>query len=150
MTPTEAQVLLTMASTFDNRKANEDAAKAWAAALGDLRFEDCRLALIEHYAASAEWIMPTHLRAIVKRIRAKRIAEAGDLTPPPGLTPRETTQWLGRARAAIGDGVDPATIPSGYGELKPRNLAELRAITAPNPSPADVRGFVIPKETPDA
>ena len=133
MTPAEAQVLLTMAAAYDNRRPSEDAAKAWAAALGDLRFEDCRDALIGHYARSTDWLMPAMLREPVRQIRAKRIAAAGPLTPPPDLTPAETIRWLAGARAAIADGapVDQITTTHG-GALKPRDLADLRALPAPS------------------
>lgn len=142
MTPTEAQVLLTMASTFDNRKPSEDAAKAWAAALDDQRFEDCRLAVIEHYRTSAEWLMPATVRIAVRRIRSKRIAEGGTLTPPPDLTPTETCRWLATARQALGDGVPVERITTDHGgALRPRDLSALKAISAPQPEPLESQGL---------
>ena len=104
MTPAEAQVLLSMAAAFDNRKPDADAARAWSAALDGLRFDDCRDALIEHYKTSTDYLMPVLIRTAVRRIRSKRIAEVGDLIPPPGLSELETRQWLRDARRRIGDG----------------------------------------------
>lgn len=128
MTPAEAQVLLGMASTFDNRKVDEtgDAARAWAAALDGLRFEDCRLAIIDHFKTSTEYLMPAMIRVAVRRMRASRIEDHPPLTPPPDLGVIETNEWLGqqRTRIANGEQIDPAT----YGELKPRHLPDLRAI----------------------
>lgn len=132
MSPAEAQVLLSMASAFDNRKPDSDAAKAWSVALDDLRFEDCRLALIDHYRTSTEWLMPAMVRTAVRRMRAKRIADAPQPTPPPGLTPLETNAWLKDARRRIGDGEVVET--AGYGELEQRHLPELRALIQRGPA----------------
>jgi hypothetical protein len=103
MTPAEAQVLLSMASAYDNRKPDPDAAKAWAAALDDLRFVDCRDALIKHYKTSTEWLMPAMIRAEVKRIRAKRIAEFGHYDVPPGLDSRQTLEFIRATNKRIAD-----------------------------------------------
>ena len=125
MTPAEAQALLSMAAAFDNRKPDPDAARAWAAALDGLRFEDCRVALIEHYKTSTDYLMPVLIRTAVKRIRAKRIAEAGDLTPPPGLDVAQTREWLRETRRRIGDGevYEPPRLP-------PADPKRLRALLA--------------------
>lgn len=130
MTPAEAQVLLSMAAAYDNRKPDPDAAKAWAAALDDLRFEDCREALLAHYRDSTEWLMPAMVRRSVKRLRAARIAEHPPLTPPADLDgdERATRKWLAAATRRIGDGESLDT-DAEYGELKPRHLPDLRELT---------------------
>ena len=137
MTPPEAQVLLSMAAAYDNRKPDPDAAKAWAAALDGLRFEDCRLALIEHYRASDEWLMPSMVRAAVKRIRAKRIADHPPLVPPPGLSDVAELAWLGEARRRVGDG-EVIDSDAAYGELEsdlPRLRQLLSSATTPTTHP---------------
>lgn len=58
MTPSEAAALLTIAAAYDNRKPDEDQARAWALVLADLRFEDCRDAIVAHYRESRDWLMP--------------------------------------------------------------------------------------------
>lgn len=128
MTPAEAQVLLTMASSVDNRKIDEtgDTAKAWAAMLEDIRFEDARDALKEHFMTSTEYLMPVMIRTAVKRMRAKRIEAHPPLTPPPGLDVAETNQWLKEARRRIGDG-EQIDSDAAY-ELKPRNLGDLKQL----------------------
>lgn len=133
MTPAEAQMLLGIAASFDNRKPSEEAATAWSVALDGIRFVDARDAIVAHYRASSDWLMPQKVIAEVRRIRSKRIAEAGDLTPPPDLTPRETCAWLEEARRRIGDG-DTVDELAAYGVLTPRNLADLRLAL---PSPDD-------------
>lgn len=158
MTPAEAQVLLSMASAFDNRKPDADAAKAWAAALDDLRFEDCRVVLIDHFKTSTEWLMPAMIRAGVKRIRSKRIEDHPPLTPPPDLDPIETAAWLKNARRRIGDG-EHIDSDAAYGELKPRDLSDLKALMpkpekhpelAPHPEQHDERREVAAEEGSDA
>lgn len=128
MTPAEAQVLLGMAATYDQRKPDADVAKGWAAALNGLRFKDCRLAIIEHFATTAGvYLMPGHIRAIVKRLRAARIAAHPPVIPPPDLTIAQERQWRLEINARIGDGeqIDPDYAYAG--QLKARDLRELAA-----------------------
>lgn len=130
MTPAEAAALLTVCAAYDNRKPDADAAQAWALALDGLPFTDCRDVIVEHYRRSSDWVMPAHIRTAVRKIRDKRIAEAGDLTPPRGLTDAQEREWLGEARRRIGDG---ETVTVDYGELRTRHLPDLREIL-PAPS----------------
>jgi hypothetical protein len=127
VTPTEAAALLTVAAAFDNRKPDADAAKAWSIALGNLPFVDCRDAIVQHYRATDAWLMPSHIIAAVRKVRRDRLEDAPALTPPPGLDPIETIEWLkgARARIAAGETVD---CDAAYGELKQRYLPELRAL----------------------
>lgn len=129
MTPAEAQVLLSMAATVDNRKPDPDAAKAWAAMLDGLRVEDCMQAIREHYTESTEWLMPAMVRARVKRIRAKRIADHPPLVPPPGLDDAQERQWLAGARRHIGDG-NQIDSDAAY-ELVSGSVRELLAAATP-------------------
>jgi hypothetical protein len=137
MTPAEAGALLTVAAAFDNRKPDEDAAKAWSIALDGLRFIDARDAIVAHYKTSSEWLMPSKVIAEVKRIRAKRIAEHPAPTPPANLDPVETCAWLKAARARIADG---ETVPDGdRGELHQRHLPDLRQVM-PSTTSAAIEG----------
>ena len=72
MTPAQAAALLTIAAAYDNRKPDEDQARAWAMILGDLRFEDCRDAVLRHYRKSREWLMPAEVIEGVREIRNER------------------------------------------------------------------------------
>ena len=135
MTPQEAAALLAIAAAYDNRKPDADAAAAWALALDGLRFHDCRAVIVAHYQRCGDWIMPHHVIGEVRRLRAKRIHEAGDPTPPPNLTPKETVRWLGDARRRLGDGESRADVEADYGELRERHLPDLRRVL---PSPEDV------------
>jgi hypothetical protein len=127
MTPTEAAALLTIAAAYDNRKADEDTAKAWSVALGDLPFIDCRDAIVAHYQRTTDWLMPAHVIGAVRKIRRDRLEDAPPMTPPPGLDVVQTLAWTrdARARIAAGETVD---CDQAYGELKQRYLPELRAL----------------------
>lgn len=128
MTPADAATLLAGIATFDNRKPDEMAAKMWARALDGLRLEDCAQAVVEHFQTSKEYLMPVHVIAAVKRIRAKRIAEHSPVTPPPFETHAELAQWHRETNRRIGDGeqIDPDHF---YAELKPRDMRALAAST---------------------
>lgn len=122
MKPTEAAALLTIAAAFDNRKPDADAAKAWALALADYRFEDAREAVVAHYREGTDWIMPSHVVTRVKRIRAKRLAEYGEPDVPSGLEEAEYRAYLRDARRAIADG-DLTRESTPAVELPKRNVA---------------------------
>lgn len=107
MNTQEAAALLSIAAAFDNRKPDPDAAKAWAVVLDGLRFEDCRDAIVAHYKASSEWLMPQAVIAGVKRIRSKRLLEFGPLTPPADMDPDDTlayARWIHAEQEAIANG----------------------------------------------
>lgn len=133
MTPAEAQLLLGIAASFDNRKPSEEAAIAWSHALGDLPYNDCRDAVVAHYRVSSEWLMPAKVITEVKRIRAKRINDHPPLTPPSGLEPAQTIEWLKEQRRRIGNG-EVIDCDAAYGELLPRHLPDIRALL---PKPTD-------------
>jgi hypothetical protein len=67
-----------------------------------------------------EWCQPTAVKAEVKRIRAKRIADYGPIEPPAGLDPDDVLgyqRWLGNMTRAIADGslTSPPEIDMGDG-----------------------------------
>jgi Asp-tRNA(Asn)/Glu-tRNA(Gln) amidotransferase A subunit family amidase len=66
-----AALLLGVASGFDNRKPNQDAAAAWAEALGELDPTMCRDAIVDHYTRSREWLMPADVIQAVRRKMAE-------------------------------------------------------------------------------
>ena len=103
MTPQEAAALLATAAAYDNRKPDADAAQAWALVLDGLPWVDCRDAIVAHYRASSEWLMPAAVRAAVQKVRDKRIAEVV-LTPPRKLTDEQERAWLAEARRRVADG----------------------------------------------
>lgn len=61
--------LLAVAQTFDSRTVGQSDVQAWHGALGDLVFDECRDAVVHHYANRTERVMPGHVRARVIAVR---------------------------------------------------------------------------------
>lgn len=96
---------------------------AWADLLGDIHLEDAKVA-VRNVVAKQTFIAVAEIRAEVRRIRVKRIAEHPPLTPPPDLSELETRRWLRNARSRVGDG-ETLDVDAAYGVLELRDLAEL-------------------------
>lgn len=99
---------------------------AWFELLNDFRFEDCKLAVTQ-LAKRQPFVAPAEIRDEVHRIRTKRIDLGPTLTPPPDLDPVATNEWLREARRRVADGEHIDT-DAAYGDLKDRNLGELKAL----------------------
>jgi hypothetical protein len=112
MTPEETGKLLAAAATVDNRKVGPLQVLMWHRVLGDLRYEDCEAALVEHFGESTDWVMPAHIRQRVKKIRLQRLEESKIPAPPHELidNPPAYRAWLENARRRISDGEQPAAI----------------------------------------
>jgi hypothetical protein len=92
---------------------------AWMDLLSDIRFEDAAAA-VKEVARKQPFVSPSEIRAEVRRVRSKRIAEdvIHELHPPADLDPddaRAYISWLSEAIRALGDGEVPE---------KPRNLVQ--------------------------
>lgn len=112
MTPEETAKLLAACATVDRRKVSALEVLAWHRILGDLRYADCEEALFAHFAESAEWVMPVHIRQRVKAIRRHRVEDAGIPAPPPELRfdPPAYRAWLLEATRRVADGETPEAI----------------------------------------
>jgi hypothetical protein len=126
MTPTEA-VKLTgyIQAHFPSQPINEFTPDALWELLADYPAEDCRKAVLALASGRVQWCAPSDVCAEVKRMRTKRLAQAGDLCPPPGLSGGEEREWLREARRQIANGSE---IAIDHGELKPRHLPDLKAL----------------------
>ena len=107
MNVAEANVVLAKAAAYDNRRPDPQAAIAWAQALADIRVEDAVEAVVAHYSQSEEWMRPAHVRRIVSRMRARRIAAIAEPTLPADLPPAEYAAALREWRRQVGDGGRP-------------------------------------------
>lgn len=109
-------MVLTVAASFDRRTVGEADAKAWAAALYGVRWEDARDAVVAHYSDETAWVMPAHVRRIVKRVRSKRIADMVQPSPPPELAdrPGDERRWIAAVTSAVGDGL---TVPEAVAQV---------------------------------
>lgn len=72
MTPANAAKLLALAAAFDNRTFDETTARAWADALSGLDPDDCATALRQHYRTSDRFVMPAHIRTLVRQLANER------------------------------------------------------------------------------
>jgi hypothetical protein len=109
MTPADAAELLAYAAAFDNRSTSEIAARAWAEALDPrVLLADGRRVVVEHYARTREWIMPSDINTAATRLRRERLDRMATPEPPESLDgdPALEIPWQRAYRAAIGDGHD--------------------------------------------
>ena len=134
MKPTEAAALLTIAASFDNRKPDADAAKAWAMALDGMRFEDCRDAVVAHYRATRDWMMPSDVITIVKRVRRDRLMVFGALPDPPREIDPDNTPamlaWETGVRRAVADGTLTRETPETPTLTRADSAARIKEIRA--------------------
>lgn len=103
MTRDEVIDLLSLAAGYDRRKAGHTDIDAWHLAVGDLRLDDARLAVVGHYRETTDWLMPAHVRQRVKAIRSARLQESPmEGTPPPDAA--GYAAWYAAERKRIADG----------------------------------------------
>lgn len=101
----ESAKALNIAAAYDNRTVTDASAIVWADALEDLTYRDVEAAIKWHYARTADWLMPAHVRAAVKAIRADRLARVR--APAPNVDPDNPQAQIVEQRLirdAIADG----------------------------------------------
>ncbi len=104
MKPTETVRLTRLVKAVcPQQQFDEYTADAWADLLGDLRLEDCMIA-VRQLGQQQAFIAPSEIRSTVRKIRAERIDRTPMPDPDPDMTPAETILWLRETRKAIADG----------------------------------------------
>lgn len=116
---------------FPSQPVDEYTTEALEETLRNYPPADCRLALLNIAERGERWCSPTDIKAEVKRIREKRIADYGIIQPPADLDPDNVVgyaQWLASMNRRIADGeiTAPAELLAGGREHVAR-LAELTA-----------------------
>lgn len=120
MNTQEAAALLAIAAGFDNRKPDANIATAWAMALTDRTFEDCRDAIVAHYRTSRDWLMVADINGWIDTQRTRRFNDFrrtyGNLQPPARLAehPDAERDWMRDTYEQIRAGV--ITHPDQLGE----------------------------------
>lgn len=71
----EAFQLLTLASARDGRTVDAAVAAVWADDLEDVAIADAVAAARYHYRETSDWLMPSHIRAGIARIKRQREIE---------------------------------------------------------------------------
>jgi hypothetical protein len=72
MNRAEIATLLGLAAARDRRTIGEADVAAWHTDLNDLTFDEAREALNRHFRESTDWLMPAHLRRLVRIVRDDR------------------------------------------------------------------------------
>lgn len=108
MKPTEV-VMLTgyLRAHFPSQPVDEFTTEALEETLAPYPASDCRQAVLNVAERGETWCSPTDIKAEVKRIRAKRIAEYGPIQPPADLDPDNVIgyrDWMVSMHKAIADG----------------------------------------------
>lgn len=108
--------LLTLIAARDRRTVGHTDVAVWLEDVGDLTFEDARVAVARYFRESREWLMPADIRRLVRAIRAERIAAAPIPAPDAAMGEVGYRQALKQITARIGDGKVPfRSIESGSG-----------------------------------
>lgn len=105
MNRSECAQLLTVVASYDRRTLGEADVIAWHGTLGDLTFDECRDAVVKHYAQQTDWVMPAHLRRLALAARQDAAMRAlpgsrDDLVPMPSWFAVTVEQHKLRTRAA--------------------------------------------------
>jgi len=118
MTDDEVVDLLTLMASFDRRTVGDADVDAWLMAVGDLPFEDAKVAVVKHYRESREWLMPADVRRAVRAIREERIKVRPLPAPTPdeAVDPRVYKQRMAEIVRRVGNGKMPfQAIEAGAG-----------------------------------
>jgi hypothetical protein len=106
MTAAEAVMLCRFAKACCPQQAiDEYTPDAWHELLSDLRFEDCKAAVVD-VVRDQPFVSPAEIRARIAKVRANRRIEFGPFTPPPELgdDPAAESQWVREMTRRICDG----------------------------------------------
>lgn len=111
MKPTEI-VMLTgyLRAHFPSQPVDEYTTEALEELLAPYPAADCRKAVLQIAERGEKWCAPTDIKAEVKRIRAKRVADFGNPQIPADMDPDDTLayrRWLRETQRAIADGEQP-------------------------------------------
>lgn len=156
--------LLALAASFDNRKFDDATVAAWHAVLHDLEAGDAQTAVLQHFSASREYLMPVHIREValaLKRRRdylareakeAERLAIEAAARGPVEDRSEDVQELLQQARTMLPEG-NPDQLRHMSGHWRQvRRRRERAEAAVPNPH---FRGWHVPPgtgvdEVPDA
>jgi hypothetical protein len=110
MDTTEAGLILTKASAYDQRTVGRADMEAWAEAMtnASVTVNDALEAVAIHFRESPDRLMPFHVIAKVRQIRRDRVAKAPIMVIPGDLHQAVERKWTAAFWDAVKDGVtDP-------------------------------------------
>lgn len=123
MNLSETADLLTAMSAFDRRTIGDGDVIAWQAVLSDASFEDCVEAVKRYYAEQTEWMMPAHVRHLVRDILREREAMARATGWAPGQAGVPKDQAL--PEVPTGERLALSDLPAAVADLISRVRADL-------------------------
>lgn len=130
----EVVLLLTLAGTYDYRKVGDADVEAWHLALHDVDFDDAKAAVVAHYRATRDRLMPADVRQGVKAIREERKrAERHEARELPSQFEVDMNRQVRMERGAASVHEVLAEIATHLDRKTPAPVSaldELRAITA--------------------
>lgn len=132
MTRPEAVMLCRFAkASCPQQQFDEYTPDAWFELLNDLRFEDCKAAVVA-VVKRQPFCSPSEIRDEVRRLRAKRIGEFGPIDPPAelGVDYREPSyrDWMRTMNQRIADGLTREEYDREQPALEARPMPELGGV----------------------
>lgn len=106
MTHPEAVILCRFAKACCPQQAfDEYTPDAWFELLKDLRFEDCKEAVVK-VVRDQPFVSPSEIRKAIKRVRIDRLEKFGAITPPHELAddPGAEVRWQNAVMRRVADG----------------------------------------------
>lgn len=103
MNPSDTAAALARAAAFDRRTVGEVEARAWAEAMpADYTLPEVIAAIVAHYTASTDFLMPAHVVKIVKADRAakRQAITASNYNAVPDADPDDVPAYLEALRQA--------------------------------------------------
>lgn len=139
MTPAETAALLAKVQAFDKRTVGRADVAAWHEVLATTELADALEAVTRHYRESADFLMPAHVRQLVKVIRSERrehheaLALPGKLEDDPARAIRmqrgtaQVREVLARIEAQLAAKRTPAAVLTPSDEIRQRALERATA-----------------------
>lgn len=134
----ETHDLLTFIAVYDNRRFDDATVLAWHPIVSALSFDDCRAAVVEHFATSEAYLMPVHVRAGARerahrrREHEDRLAIQAELEGPARRDrSEETRQMIQRLRERLPAGDPDKLHRPEWVEHERRRKRKAKAV--PNP-----------------
>lgn len=124
--------LLARIAVGDNRQVDHATIAMWHEVVSDLDFTDACEAVRRHRMTSADYLLPVHVRAGVKRIREERIDKhLKEIPPYPDPDDvRGAIEWERQWRKRIADG----EVPPQPAAIEGRHLPPLGELLASPPA----------------
>lgn len=126
----ETHDLLVFVAMFDNRRFDDANVAAWQLILADLPSVECHTAVSRHFATSTEYLMPAHIRTLVKVIRDEQRPKSAPIALPSRFEPDvERNLRIKRGVAQCREVIGPLM----------REIERRRAAEAPEPTEDEER-----------